>query len=132
MSMTDISHVTHVEVLAAAARAADMAMAPNGAPVKAAAGREGTSAMAAIDTLGYNSVLFVATGAGAGALTLSVKHGDTATDLEDALEDCLIHEASDSTATTQKLGYIGGRRYVQLVGATAGVVIMQRPNVMPV
>lgn len=128
--MTDISHITEVRVLAAATR---VAKAP--ATAGAAAPREDTpaSGTAAVDIAGFSSVLFVATGTGAGALTLSVKHGDEPDELEDALEDCLIHEDEvDTAATTQKLGYIGARRYVQLVGATSGVVILQRPAVMPV
>lgn len=129
--MTDISHITDVRVLGAATRAAKTPAATAGA----AAPREDTptSGLAAVDIAGFSSVLFVATGTGAGALTLSVKHGDEPDALEDALDDCLIHDDdADTTATTQKLGYIGARRYVQLVGATAGVVILQRPAVMPV
>lgn len=105
---------------------------------------------AALDTLGFNSVLFAVTATYSATDTatykLSLEHSDdNSTYTAVTNDDFLIGPSEDlaGAATTQKLGYIGGRRYLKLVvtpsaAATStnvitvvGHAILQDPAHMP-
>lgn len=117
---------------------------------KAFASSDGTTAAEGnvIDILGFNAVLFVVTGeyaaTDAAEITLSVMHSDDNVDFTAAEDDYIVGPSANVSgdAPVQKIGYVGARRYVQLVatpsaaaGTTINVVshaILQRPAVAPV
>lgn len=101
-----------------------------------------------LDTLGFNSVTFVIAGKVSAdedpVMNFTLKHSDDNVDYEDVPEDQMMVSAPLSyEAPIQKVGYIGGRRYVKLVAtmsaalssatidATA-VAVMLRPAIAPV
>lgn len=101
-----------------------------------------------LDTLGFNSVTFVIAGKVSAdedpVMNFTLKHSDDNVDYEDVPEDQMMVSAPLSyEAPVQKVGYIGGRRYVKLVAtmsealssatidATA-VAVMLRPAIAPV
>lgn len=100
-----------------------------------------------VDTLGYDSVTFVAAVgaiAGAGNMTLKVQEGDlaNASDQADvAATDITVAFATPLvTNTTQRIGYRGGKRYVRLVAtlnsgtsvAVGAVAILAHAQTKPV
>lgn len=91
------------------------------------------AALTTVDIMGYDSVMFVITGAGVGAASLTVKHGDAQDNLEAADSLCLIQDNAAASAKVKKLGYIGGRRYVQVTSSVAGngVAILQNATATP-
>lgn len=130
--MTDISERTKViNLLDATRTAARTAQAKEGAttPIQPRTG------LAVVDLLGYESCMFALMGAGMGSSVLSVKHGDDEANLEDADDYCLIHDnEAEATDKVQRLGYIGARRYVQVVSTTSptgAVAVLQRPSACP-
>lgn len=106
----------------------------------------------AIDTLGFNSLMFVVTCYGSADDTtkyaLSIEHSDDGTDYTEAVSEVsgeFLLGPSDSVsgaANIQKIGYLGARRYVKLVvtpsaapteaNTVVGLAIRQNPCVMPV
>lgn len=119
---------------------------------KAFANADGTTAYtgSAIDMLGFNSLVITASAvysaADAATYTLSLTHSDDNSTYEAATGDYIIgpSAALSGSATVQKIGYVGGRRYVKLVvtpsaAATStttvtvtGHAIRQNPGLMPV
>ena len=119
---------------------------------KVFANADGTTAYtgAAIDMLGFNSLVITASAvysaADAATYTLSLTHSDDNSTYEAATGDYIIgpSAALSGSATVQKIGYVGGRRYVKLVvtpsaAATStttvtvtGHAIRQNPGLMPV
>lgn len=101
-----------------------------------------------LDTLGFNSVTFVIAGKVSAdedpVMNFTLKHSDDNVDYEDVPEDQMMVSAPLSyEAPIQKVGYIGGRRYVKLVAAmsaalstatidTTAVAVMLRPAIAPV
>lgn len=101
-----------------------------------------------LDTLGFNSVTFVIAGKVSAdedpVMNFTLKHSDDNVDYEDVPEDQMIVSAPLSyEAPIQKVGYIGGRRYVKLVATmsaalssatidTTAVAVMLRPAIAPV
>lgn len=101
-----------------------------------------------LDTLGFNSVTFVIAGKVSAdedpVMNFTLKHSDDNVDYEDVPEDQMMVSAPLSyEAPVQKVGYIGGRRYVKLVAAmsaalstatidTTAVAVMLRPAIAPV
>lgn len=101
-----------------------------------------------LDTLGFNSVTFVIAGKVSEdedpVMNFTLKHSDDNVDYEDVPEDQMMVSAPLSyEAPIQKVGYIGGRRYVKLVAAmsaalsaatidTTAVAVMLRPAIAPV
>lgn len=140
--MTDISHrTTVVNLLDAAAGLKAKAKAnPASAPVgdeaaQPAPAASPKAALAVVDIFGHESCMFALMGAGVGAATFSVKHGDDPDNLTDADPMCLVmDEEVEAASTVIRLGYIGARRYVQVepsVTPTAAVAVLQRPDVCP-
>ena len=121
------------------------------AAYKAFASADGTTAFTgpAIDTLGFNAVLITATvnysAVDAATYTLSLTHSDDGTTYTAATGDFILgpSAALSGAATVQKIGYLGGQRYVKLVvtpsvAATstnvmtvAAHAILQEPALMP-
>lgn len=119
---------------------------------KAFAAADSTTAYtgSAIDTSGFNSVMFSVTANYSAADTatygLSITHSDNGTDYESATGNFIIgpSAALSGSANVQKIGYIGGRKYVKLVvtpsaAATStnvitvvGHAILSNPALMPV
>lgn len=119
---------------------------------KVFANADGTTAYtgSAIDMLGFNSLVITASAvysaADAATYTLSLTHSDDNSSYEAATGDYIIgpSAALSGSATVQKIGYVGGRRYVKLVvtpsaAATStttvtvtGHAIRQNPGLMPV
>lgn len=101
-----------------------------------------------LDTLGFNSVTFVIAGKVSTdedpVMNFTLKHSDDNVDYEDVPEDQMMVSAPLSyEAPVQKVGYIGGRRYVKLVAAMSdalssatidatAVAVMLRPAIAPV
>lgn len=101
-----------------------------------------------LDTLGFNSVTFVIAGKVSAdedpVMNFTLKHSDDNVDYEDVPEDQMMVSAPLSyEAPVQKVGYIGGRRYVKLVAAMSealssatidatAVAVMLRPTIAPV
>ena len=101
-----------------------------------------------LDTLGFNSVTFVIAGKVSAdedpVMNFTLKHSDDNVDYVDVPEDQMMVSAPLSyEAPVQKVGYIGGRRYVKLVAAmsaalstatidTTAVAVMLRPAIAPV
>lgn len=132
--MTDISERTKViNLLDATRTAARTAQAKEGA--QGATTIQPRAGLAVVDLLGYESCMFALLGAGMGSSVLSVKHGDDEANLEDAEDYCLIHDnEAEATDKVQRLGYIGARRYVQVVSTTSpttAVAVLQRPSACP-
>lgn len=115
----------------------------------AAADGDTAEAGSAIDTLGFNSVLFVATADYSATDTakyvLSMQDSDDNSTFT-AVDDKFIIGPSaplSGAANVQKIGYIGARRYVKLVvtpsaAATStnvitvsALAILQSPEIMP-
>ena len=102
----------------------------------------------AIDTIGFNSVTFIISGKVSAdedpVMNFTLKHSDDDSLYEDVPEDQMMISAPLSyEAPIQKVGYIGGRRYVKLVAAMSSalssatidataIAVMQRPAVAPV
>lgn len=105
----------------------------------------------AIDTLGFDSLMFVVTSSSADDTTtyaLSIEHSDDGTDYTDASSEVygeFLLGPSDpvsGAANIQKIGYLGARRYVKLVvtpsaapteaNTVVGLAIRQNPCVTPV
>lgn len=138
--MSDISRKTKVEVLTGgallSARTAD-SKAKEAADVTSQneIDPRAASAFNVVDILGFESVMFTVWAAtGLDTMTFAIKHGDVAGALSDASSECIVSVAGKTGDKTRNVGYIGGKRYVQLVcSATAnGVAIMQRPNAAPI
>ena len=124
---------------------------PRLAAFKAFNAAAGTTAFAgsAIDTLGFNSVLFAVaanySATDAAKYTLSLQHSDDNSTFVDAESEYIIGPSDQlsGAANVQKIGYIGARRYVKLVvtpsvaASSTNVVtvsalaILQDPNLMP-
>lgn len=101
-----------------------------------------------LDTLGFNSVTFVIAGDVSAdedpVMNFTLKHSDDNVEYEDVPEDQMMVSAPLSyEAPVQKVGYIGGRRYVKLVAAMSAalnsatidataVAVMLRPAIAPV
>lgn len=101
-----------------------------------------------LDTLGFNSVTFVIAGKVSAdedpVMNFTLKHSDDNVDYVDVPEDQMMVSAPLSyEAPVQKVGYIGGRRYVKLVATmsaalstatidTTAVAVMLRPAIAPV
>lgn len=101
-----------------------------------------------LDTLGFNSVTFVIAGKVSAdedpVMNFTLKHSDDNVEYEDVPEDQMMVSAPLSyEAPIQKVGYIGGRRYVKLVAAMSealssatidatAVAVMLRPAIAPV
>lgn len=101
-----------------------------------------------LDTLGFNSVTFVVAGKVSAdedpVMKFTLKHSDDNVDYVDVPEDQMMVSAPLSyEAPVQKVGYIGGRRYVKLVATmssalstatidTTAVAVMLRPAIAPV
>lgn len=135
MAMKDIYHYT----------AAKLAL------FKAFAAADGTTAVTgnAIDLTGFNAALFTVTAnysaTDAAEYTLSLKHSDDGTSYTDATGDYIVgpSEKVSGAANVQKIGYIGGRKYVKLVATPSAAAtstntitfvahaILQQPEVMP-
>ena len=124
---------------------------PRLAAFKAFNAAAGTTAFAgsAIDTLGFNSVLFAATAnyseTDTATYTLSMQDSDDNSTFT-AVDDKFIIGPSaplSGAANVQKIGYTGARRYVKLVvtpsdAATStnvitvsALAILQSPEIMP-
>lgn len=124
---------------------------PRLAAFKAFNAAAGTTAFAgtAIDSLGFNSVLFAVTAnysaTDAATYTLSVQHSDDNSTFTAADGEFIIGPSAplSGAANVQKIGYIGARRYVKLVvtpsaaASSTNVVtvsalaILQSPELMP-
>ena len=101
-----------------------------------------------LDTLGFNSVTFVVAGKVSAdedpVMNFTLKHSDDNVNYVDVPEDQMMVSAPLSyEASVQKVGYIGGRRYVKLVATmsaalstatidTTAVAVMLRPAIAPV
>ena len=119
---------------------------------KAFAAADGTTAFtgSAIDTSGFNSVMFSVSAnysaVDAATYALSITHSDDGTTYTAATGDFIIGSSAalSGSANVQKIGYIGGRKYVKLVvtpsaAATStnvmtivGHAILSNPALMPV
>lgn len=125
---------------------------PRLAAFKAFNAAAGTTAFAgsAIDTLGFNSVLFAVaanySATDTATYTLSVQDSDDNSTFTAVDDDKFIIGPSaplSGAANVQKIGYIGARRYVKLVvtpsdAATStnvitvsALAILQSPEIMP-
>ena len=100
----------------------------------------------AVDTLGFDALTFVIAGKFAGSdsavMNFTVKHSDDNSEFTDAQENQFMVSAPLSyEAPIQKVGYIGGRRYVKLVATMSkaltqnlditGIAVMEAPAVAP-
>ena len=122
------------------------------AAYKAFAAADSTTAFtgSAVDTQGFNAVLFTVSAsysaADAATYTLSLTHSDDNSTYVAAGSEYVLgpSAALSGSATVQKIGYTGGRRYVKLVvtpsaAATSanvitvvGHAVLQEPALMPV
>jgi hypothetical protein len=119
---------------------------------KAFAAADSTTAYtgSAIDTSGFNSVMFSVSAnysaVDAATYDLSITHSDDGSTYTAATGDFIVgpSAALSGSANVQKIGYIGGRKYVKLVvtpsaAATStnvitvvGHAILSNPALMPV
>lgn len=101
-----------------------------------------------IDTFGFNAVTIVVAGKVSAdedpVMNFTLKHSDNDVDFENVPENQMMVSAPLSyEAPIQKIGYVGGRRYIKLVAAMSaaltsatidvvGIAVMERPDIAPV
>ena len=101
-----------------------------------------------LDTLGFDSVTFVVAGKVSAdedpVMNFTLKHSDDNVSYVDVPEDqMMVSDPLSYEAPIQKVGHIGGRRYVKLVATMSGalssatidttaVAVMLRPAIAPV